>query len=244
MAYNEKKLQNLEGTAFTINAVDDIPQNVPPRVIEDAQNRKHTETGGLPLKITLKIGEKVILTKNIDIADKLINGQIGIIKVIVKNGRVSKLHIKFFDEEADLKSIESDCYARHHNFVPIERSETDIHINKKNLFSPAIKRTQFPLVLSWATSIHKVQSLSVSEAVISFELQRQRQFNAGQTYVAMSRVRSLKGLYLTGIFDKKAIKAEKIAFEEYEQMRNKCVLSPSESLEPHSEPHMNMKWPH
>ena len=217
MVYNEKKLQNLEGTAFTINAIDDFPQNVPPRVIEEAQNRKHTETGGLPLKVTLKIGAKVMLTKNIDIADKLINGQIGIIKkTIVKNGRVSKLYVKFFDEEVGLKSIESDCYARHQNFVPIERSETDIHVNKSNLSSPAIKRTQFPLVLSWATSIHKVQSLSISEAVISFELQRQRQFNAGQMYVAMSRVRSLNGLYQTGIFDKKAIKADKKAFEEYE----------------------------
>ena len=111
---------------FTINAIDDLPQNVPPRVIEEAQNRKHTETGGLPLKITLKIGAKVMLTKNIDIADKLINGQIGIIKkVVIKNGIVSKLYVKFFEEDAGLKSIESDCYARHHNFVPVERSETD-----------------------------------------------------------------------------------------------------------------------
>ena len=227
MAYNEKKLQNLEGTAFTINKIEDFPQNVPPRVIEEAQNRKHTETGGFPLKITLKIGAKVMLTKNIDIADKLINGQIGIIKkVIVKNGRVSELYVEFFDEEVGLKSIESDCYARHHNFDPIERSETDIHVNKRNLSSPTIKRTQFPLVLSWATSFHKVQSLSISEAVISFELLRQKQFNAGQMHVAMSRVRYLKGLYLTGIFDKKAIKADKRAFEEYERMHNKCVLSP------------------
>ena len=116
---------------------------------------------------------------------------------------------------------------RHHNFVPIERSETDIHVNKRNLSSPAIKRTQFPLVLSWATSIHKVQSLSVSEAVISFDLQRQKRFNAGQMYVAMSRVRTLNGLYLTGTFDKKAIKADKRAFEEYERMHNECFLPPS-----------------
>ena len=68
--YNENMLANLDGTAFTINSIDDLPQNVPPRVIEEAQNRKHTETGGLPLKITLKIDAKVMLTKNIDIDDK------------------------------------------------------------------------------------------------------------------------------------------------------------------------------
>ena len=231
VAYNIKMLETLDSALLTINAIDDLPKNVPSQVIEEARNRKHTETGGLPCMIQLKIGAKVMLTKNIDIADKLINGQIGIVKnVVVKNGQISKLYIKFQDIEAGLKCIESDPYARHHNVVPIERAETDIHVNKKNLSSPAIKRTQFPLVLSWATSIHKVQSLSVTEAVISFDLQRQRQFNAGQMYVAMSRVRSLKGLYLTGTFDKKAIKANKKAFEEYERMRNECVLSPAASI--------------
>ena len=230
-AHNEMMLENVEGAAVIINAMDDLPQYVPPRIIEEAQNRKHTETGGLPHKITLKIGARVMLTKNIDTNDKLINGQIGVVKnILFNNDRVLKIYVKFLNEEAGLKRMQSDNYARRHNFVPIERSETDIHVNKRNLSSPAIKRTQFPLVLSWAVSMHKVQSLSVPEAVVSFELQRQRQFNAGQMYVAMSRVVTLSGLYLTGTFDRKAIKADKRAFEEYERMRRECDLPPPESL--------------
>ena len=126
--------------------------------------------------------------------------------------------------------MSTDRYALHHNYVPIEQTEAAIHINKYNMSSPAIKRTQFPLMLSWAVTVHKVQGLGVPEAVISFDLERQTQFNAGQMYVAMSRVKFLNGLWFTGTYSKKAIKADKRAFLEYERMREHCVLPPSETL--------------
>ena len=73
-------LEKLEGELFLFNAIDDLPNNVPQRLIELAINRKQTDTGGLATKLTLKLGAKVMLTVNIDISDKLINGQIGIVK--------------------------------------------------------------------------------------------------------------------------------------------------------------------
>ena len=51
-------------------------------------------------------------------------------------------------KEAGLKKMSSDTYAIRVKCVPIEQVEADIHINKNNLSSPAIKRTQFPLMLS------------------------------------------------------------------------------------------------
>lgn len=54
--------------------------------------------------------------------------------------------------------------------------------------------TQFPLKLAWAVTIHKSQGKSYDRAVIDLGA---RAFSPGQTYVALSRLTSLDGLYLT-----------------------------------------------
>ena len=86
--------------------------------------------------------------------------------------------------------------------------------------SPVIKRTQFPLMLAWACTVHKVQGLTLSEVVVSFNLFKQRRFNPGQLYVALSRVTSLNGLYLIGSYNKNAIIADRSVVDEYERLRN------------------------
>ena len=44
-------------------------------------------------------------------------------------------------------------------------------------------------------TVHKVQGLTLDKVVISFELFKQRAFNYGQIYVALSRSRSMNGLH-------------------------------------------------
>jgi ATP-dependent exoDNAse (exonuclease V) alpha subunit len=52
---------------------------------------------------------------------------------------------------------------------------------------------QFPLRLAWAATIHKSQGQTFERAVIDLGA---RAFSPGQTYVALSRLTSLEGLYL------------------------------------------------
>ncbi len=82
---------------------------------------------------------------------------------------------------------------------------------------PGIGVSQVPLILAWALTIHKSQgsTLDVAEIDAGSSI-----FECGQTYVALSRVKSLEGLYLTS-FDVSKIKINKKVQEFYANLSNK-----------------------
>jgi ATP-dependent DNA helicase PIF1 len=80
---------------------------------------------------------------------------------------------------------------------------------------PGIGVCQVPLILSWALTIHKSQGATLDTAEIDVG---SGIFECGQTYVALSRVKSLDGLYLTS-FDAKRIRINKKVKEYYESLR-------------------------
>ena len=67
---------------------------------------------------------------------------------------------------------------------------------------PGVSVSQVPLILAWALTIHKSQGASLDAAEIDIG---NGIFECGQSYVALSRVKSLEGLYLTS-FDIEKIK--------------------------------------
>ena len=90
---------------------------------------------------------------------------------------------------------------------------------KKGSVSPSIKRTQFPLTLACASTVHKVEGLSLEQGAMDFDLQKQKSFGSGQIYTALGRVRTYDNLYCIGEFKKSAIKINKDALLEYECLR-------------------------
>jgi ATP-dependent DNA helicase PIF1 len=82
---------------------------------------------------------------------------------------------------------------------------------------PGIGVSQLPLILAWALTIHKAQgaTLDIAEVDAGSGI-----FECGQTYVALSRVKSLEGLYLTS-FDASRIKINRRVQEFYDSLSKK-----------------------
>jgi ATP-dependent DNA helicase PIF1 len=79
---------------------------------------------------------------------------------------------------------------------------------------PGIGVSQIPVILAWALTIHKSQGATMDAAEIDVG---SGIFECGQTYVALSRVKSLSGLYLTS-FDAKRIRINKKVKDFYESL--------------------------
>lgn len=96
--------------------------------------------------------------------------------------------------------------------------------------SPEMQRTQFPITLAWACIIHKVQGLTADRIVISSELNKQRSFNYGQIYVALSRAKTLQGIYILGELKKNHVRANPKVHKEYERLRNATAQMPTNQI--------------
>jgi len=89
---------------------------------------------------------------------------------------------------------------------------------------PNICIKQIPLILAWAVTIHKVQGSTIDVAEIDIG---SGVFECGQSYVALSRVTDLKGLYLKS-FDPSRIKVNLKVQQFYETISS---ISKEEKLQ-------------
>ncbi|PIQ62062.1 MAG: hypothetical protein COV99_07285 [Bacteroidetes bacterium CG12_big_fil_rev_8_21_14_0_65_60_17] len=128
-----------------------------------------------PENLELKVNARVMFTRN-DFTAGFVNGTTGTV-------------VEFQDDADGLPIVETDDG----QFIEVEPAEWRMEEGDDE---NALIR-QVPLRLAWAITVHKSQGMSLGSAYMNLS----RTFEFGQGYVALSRVRTLDGLYLAGIND-------------------------------------------
>ena len=111
---NDNRLKYIPGKLITIPTKDEAPKNSKISYIREAQNRKMSETGDLASILELKINARIMLTTNINIEDRLINGQMGTVKHIeIRDTEVQTIYLELDDKCAgQLRMSVSDIIAK------------------------------------------------------------------------------------------------------------------------------------
>ena len=183
--YNSSRLANTPGITKFFEA------NVPVGKLSDFGANPPADT-----TLELKVGAQVMFIKNDDqnqakdgaYTRRWVNGTIGHITEIVGHNHVKvEVDTEVFD--VHLSTWEKIKYQLDEVF-----DENTQRIKEVLVPETVAEFHQLPLRLAWSVTVHKSQGMTYDEVVIELG---GNAFSAGQTYVALSRVRSLEGLYLT-----------------------------------------------
>ncbi|GAO14118.1 hypothetical protein UVI_02037920 [Ustilaginoidea virens] len=220
---NERKLRELPGKIYRYDAMDSGDQAVRDKLLVNMM---------APKALELKVGAQVMLIKNLD--ETLVNGSLG--KVIAfsdektfEMGGLNPLDAAMEDSIAKAKrklaafsrdsGSGSGLNARK---FPVVQFISTGGLPRVILCQPEewkvelpngevqAKRTQLPLILAWALSIHKAQGQTLERVTVNLG----RVFEKGQAYVALSRATSQDGLRVLG-FDRSKVMAHQKVIEFY-----------------------------
>ena len=208
---NEIMLNSIasEDNQYSVEARDSVAGQTRHINLNQILKKRSETVGGLHDVLKIAVNARVMLTANVDVSDGLVNGAMGTIKHVITNDKneVTVILVHFDTTSIGVKCIQTSAYKQSYpNAVPICKHEVQFLARRKK--GAEINRIQFPLTLAWATTIHKVQGLTLDEIVVDM---KGGHFSPGQAYVACSRVKNMKGLHITNLnvtAIKKSVKVE------------------------------------
>ncbi len=167
---------NVDVDRFNGFQLDKLPGNTEVFTMESRGPKNLTESlkkGCLsPELLSLKVGARVMFTKNDIPEHRFVNGTLGVVEGFYEENGFPV--VRTFDGRT------------------IYTEQQDWRIEEGSQILARI--TQVPLRLAWAITVHKSQGMSLDAA----HMDLRTTFEYGQGYVALSRLRTLAGLTLAG----------------------------------------------
>ena len=203
--YNEKRL--LEQSKQTGQPVYTIrAQNYPANIDENL-------IPPTPEELKICVGARVMMTKNGpkngNGVQAYVNGDIGTVKKIKKSedGYIIEVYL----------NRGATVYL---TMVMFDIKEELFNNNTGEIYERCVaKFAQIPLRLAWALTIHKSQGQTFNSIVL--DLGDEGAFESGQTYVALSRCRTIEGVNLTKMLAAASVKTEKDIIEKLIETQKK-----------------------
>jgi len=163
---NAVSLEELEGNLVSLKA--EIVDDFPDKIFP------------IDEYLHLKVGAQVMFVKNdLSFEKNYFNGKMGFIKSVSHN----EVRVHFPEEN---KTIDVEKYEWKNIRYSVNPMTKEIEEELLGTF------VHYPIKLAWAITVHKSQGLTFDKAALDVS----QVFMPGQAYVALSRLRSLKGLIL------------------------------------------------
>ncbi len=192
MHLNERVCQPTkeDGTVITLASLNRTADTINQQRLAEIEAEEYTYEGTVtgkfeekrfPVDMTLKlkVGAQVMFTRN-DQHKRWANGTIGTVTKLAKD----EIQVT---TDGEATYVVPNCSWESYSY----EYDKEARKMKKELMGTF---TQYPLRLAWAITVHKSQGMTFDKLYLDLS---RGMFAAGQLYVALSRVRSLGGLYLS-----------------------------------------------
>lgn len=167
---NDKKLEELEGEEVKFQGV--------------VEGKFDPDKDSLsPIDLRLKVGAKVMFSRNDTQNGQYVNGTMGIVTELHNDLRRQSIIVK--TQRGETVVLKERATWEKHRY---SEKAGELKLDLVGSFK------QFPLMLAYAITIHKSQGQTWDK--VNIELGRGSAFSHGLIYVALSRVKTQEGIYL------------------------------------------------
>ena len=166
-------------------------------------------------KLILKVGARVMFTRNDTLSKKYFNGSFGEIMDIYPERKIIVIKL---EENNEYVYIEPFTWEKYNYKINKKTKELETYVDATF--------TQFPVRLGWAITVHKSQGLTLDNVIIDVK----DAFASGQVYVALSRCRTIGGICLTSQLEKNNVFVDDRIKSFMDEKRTESIVKDSTQL--------------